>query len=148
LSDVGRLDAIYEQVIARGVINRSQSRRLDFVGAAVRARSVGANPPAVFRTLVTTNLWDHITDSQEDIARDMIRRHDHRLPAFLATAPRPPSPPPLSHDAEIVGTVRRWLRSEQYQGDFFHAFKRLDEGESWTRDRWDVASQELDAKEH
>jgi hypothetical protein len=144
-----RLEPLYEQVIARGIIPCSPSTRLDFVTAAVRAREEGDNPPALFRTLVTNGLWAHATGEQEDTAHAMLKKHDWGPlpPLHLRLAPKAVPPPALSADAKTVETVRKWLRTEPYRGDPFHAFKRFaDESRDWDRARWTAACDELDAK--
>jgi hypothetical protein len=142
-----RLDALYEQVIARAVIRRSQSTRLNFVAAAVHARA-GRNPPGLFRNTVEQGKWQRITNADEDVARKMLREHDRPPPSplHLRLVPKPVPPPALSDDARVVLVVRKWLNAERYGGDPFHAFKRTDEGRSWTRGRWESACQELDAR--
>jgi hypothetical protein len=143
-----RLDPLYEQVIAREILPRSQSTRLDFVTAAVRAREEGDNPPALFRTLVTNGLWAHATGEQEDTAHAMLKKHDWGPlpPLHLRLAPKAVPPLALSADAKTVETVRKWLCTEPYRGDPFHAFKRFAEARDWDRARWTAACDELDAK--
>jgi hypothetical protein len=148
LSDSARLDPLYEQVIARQILHRTQSTRLNFWTAAVHALRVGKNPPGLFRSVVEKGRWEYLTDEDEQVARAMLRKH-HEPPVWkrhLQAAPKPTGQPPdvirdeRPTDVEIVEWVHQVLNQQRYQGDYFQCFKiTMDQDRTWTRARWDEA---------
>jgi hypothetical protein len=69
-----RLRQLQRQAVARGWVRDCQADALNFFAAAVRARSTPARDPIrVFVRLVRGQLWRHLTQTQEDEARRMLR---------------------------------------------------------------------------
>jgi hypothetical protein len=69
-----RLRQLHRQAVARGWVRDCQADALNFFAAAVRARSTSARDPIrVFVRLVRGRLWGHLTQTQEDEARRMLR---------------------------------------------------------------------------
>ncbi len=69
-----RLRQLQRQAVARGWVRDCQADTLNFFAAAVRARSTSSRDPIrVFVGLVRGRLWGHLTQTQEDEARRMLR---------------------------------------------------------------------------
>ena len=66
--------ALYEQAAHAGWLERSESNRVNFVAAAVRAVQVRGDSVRIFVALVRRRLWHHITAAQEDRAAEAIKR--------------------------------------------------------------------------
>jgi hypothetical protein len=74
LHDRGRLRVLFRQAVQRGWLRHCQSDALNFLAAAVRARSTPARDPVrVFVSLIRRRRWNHITQAQEDQARRTLR---------------------------------------------------------------------------
>jgi hypothetical protein len=83
LKDQERLRSLHRQAIARGWLRDCEADTLNFFAAAARARTVpGGDPVRVFVGIVRRRLWHHITQAQEDEARQISRT--------LVEAARPP----------------------------------------------------------
>jgi hypothetical protein len=71
-----RTEALYHQAVAAGWLRHSEASFLDWVGAAVRAKTCRASDPVrVFLGIVRRGLWKHITDADEELARLAINRY-------------------------------------------------------------------------
>jgi len=145
LHDMTRLDVLYKHLVECGTLRPSQRTRLDLVTAAVHARA-GKNPCALFRNTVEEGHWERLTDSNEDLAHAMIRRHEQPpiRERHLHAVPKPTDPPPdpsddVVNDVVIVAHVHKVLNEQQYTGNFFHWLKQTDIGRDWTRERWEKA---------
>lgn len=75
-----RTEALYFQAVKQRWIPRSEAMALSFLGAVVRAREVGKDPPRLFVTLVRKGLWHHITQAQEERARQALVKFRERDP--------------------------------------------------------------------
>jgi hypothetical protein len=74
LHDRARLRVLFRQAVQRGWLRHCQSDALNFLAAAIRARSTPARDPVrVFVSLVRNRRWNHITQAQEDQARRTLR---------------------------------------------------------------------------
>jgi hypothetical protein len=74
LHDRSRLGSLWKQAVARGWLRDCESDALNFLAAAVRARSTPSRDPVrVFVALVRGRRWGHVTQDQEDEARRMLR---------------------------------------------------------------------------
>jgi hypothetical protein len=74
LHDRARLRVLFRQAVQRGWLRHCQSDALNFLAAAVRARTTPARDPVrVFVHLVRNRCWKHITQEQEDQARRSLR---------------------------------------------------------------------------
>ena len=79
LSDRERLEALFQQAVAREWVRPCESDKLNFLAAAVRARSTPSRDPVrVFVALVRGRRWSHITQAHEEVARRLI----HRIPTI------------------------------------------------------------------
>ncbi len=84
LHDRGRLRVLFRQAVQRGWLRHCQSDALNFLAAAVRARSTPARDPVrVFVSLVRERRWNHITQAQEDQARRTLREPSSRPPSTV-----------------------------------------------------------------
>ena len=149
LQETARLLTLFEQAQAHGLIGKSDSERLTFLGLAEHAKIIGsANPCGLFAALVRRQCWHFITDSDEDAAQQRLKTHlygaDH--PTRGSPQPHDLTPPALSKDAAIVRYLQTHLARAGFAGDIFGLVSRDDA--SWTRERWDNAVCELDQARH
>ncbi len=85
LHDRARLRVLFRQAVQRGWLRHCQSDALNFLAAAVRARTTPARDPVrVFVHLVRNRCWKHITQEQEDQARRALR-----IGNAMTSAPKP-----------------------------------------------------------
>jgi hypothetical protein len=83
LNDRERLRSLQRQAVARRWLRDCEADALNFFAAAIRARSTPSRDPVrVFVGIVRRRLWGHITQAQEDEARQLSRT--------LVEAARPP----------------------------------------------------------
>ena len=76
-------EELYRQAVAAGWVKHSESQALNWIGAAVRAKSVAGDPVRIFAGIVRKNLWRYVTQEQEDHARRALSRYrEHRPEAF------------------------------------------------------------------
>jgi len=135
LIDTPRLLTLFEQAYTQGLIGKSDSERLTFLGLAEHAKVVGSsNPCGLFAELVRRQLWHFVTDGDEDVAQAQLK-------AYLYGPAARAAPPALSPDAAIVRYVRTQLARAGWQGDAFGLLSRGDA--TWTRARWERAASEL-----
>ena len=74
LKDRERLRSLHRQAVAHGWLRDCEADTLNFFAAAARARTVpGGDPVRVFVGIVRRRLWHHITQAQEDEARQLSR---------------------------------------------------------------------------
>lgn len=86
LEHFSRTEALYRQAVRSGMLADSEASFLNWVAAAVRAKSVAARDPVrVFMGIVRRGLWTHITGADEDRARSAINRY--RASAMEPTCP-------------------------------------------------------------
>lgn len=79
LEQFSRCKSLYQQACERKLIKHSESNYLNFVAAAVRAKSSKDGDPAkIFMGIIKNNLWMNITQEQEDRARIAIRKYEAR----------------------------------------------------------------------
>ena len=142
LKDTGRLLDLLGQAIDRKLVGSSEADRLKFVAAAEHALAIGqGNPPGLFAYLLRGACWRYITQGDEDRANARIKAF-LRGPELVPVARAAPKRPVLSEDARAVREYQRAFAVARYPGDPFPQVRRLDP--SWTRERWDAASAELD----
>lgn len=75
-----RTEALYWQAVRRKVICHTEGNVLNWLGAAVRARSVAGDPVRIFLGIVKGRLWGHITQAQEERARRALARYREENP--------------------------------------------------------------------
>jgi hypothetical protein len=76
LEHFSRTEALYRQAVRSGMLADSEASFLNWVAAAVRAKTVAARDPVrVFMGIVRRGLWTHITGADEDRARSAINRY-------------------------------------------------------------------------
>ena len=74
LSDCGRLEALFQQAVDREWVRPCESDKLNFLAAAVRARTTPARDPVrVFVDLVRNRRWHHLTQAHEDEVRGQFK---------------------------------------------------------------------------
>src|SRR5262249_46183961 len=145
LQDTARLLTLFAQAQTHGLIGKSDSERLTFLGLAEHARVVGsANPCGLFAELVRRQCWHFVTDSDEDAAQQRLKAHLYGADPQTRDSPQPHdlTQPALSKDAAIVRYLQTQLVRAGFAGDMFGLVSRDDA--SWTRERWDNAVCELD----
>src|SRR5262249_54203684 len=64
----------------RGLIEHSESSALNWLSAAVRAKSVQGDPVRVFLGIIRGKLWSHVTGEQEERARQALVHYREREP--------------------------------------------------------------------
>lgn len=73
-----RLDRLFWEAVAAGIVRQTQAERLRWFAAAERAMALGTrNPCGFFAAMVRRGLWHHISNAQEDTARLKLRRLDY-----------------------------------------------------------------------
>ena len=143
LEDTGRLLQLFDDARSRGLTEGSDAGRLRFVSLAEHARRYGTtNPAGLFRSLLERRRWHFITQEDEDLAVQRLKRHssEERYSAPIA-AKKPVPKQQLSDDAQFVQLLIRTLRNRGIAGDpFEHVACHRPE---WTRERWEAAKDEL-----
>src|SRR5207247_2658020 len=72
---LGRCEVLYWQAVEAGIVVHSECSALNFLAAAVRARSIEQGDPArVFMAIIRRKLWSYITSEQEDVAHAALSR--------------------------------------------------------------------------
>lgn len=75
-----RTEALYQQAVSACWMQDSEASLLNWVAAAVRAKTCQARDPVrVFLGIVRRGLWKHITDADEERARRAINRYRYGL---------------------------------------------------------------------
>jgi hypothetical protein len=83
LFDFPRLHELYKQALIQKWLLHSESMVLNWISAAVHARSAkDGDPVRIFVTIVKKKLWHHITNHDEDIARAALNRFRDGDPSF------------------------------------------------------------------
>ena len=86
LEDLDRLGQLQRGAVKLGYSNRSESAKLFFIAAAIRAVEVeskqGGHAEKVFCGLIRKNQTGFISQAQEDQARDWIRREHGNIAVF------------------------------------------------------------------
>ena len=73
LENFSRTEALYREAVKVGMVRESEASLLNWVAAAIRAKSTQARDPVkLFMGIVRKNLWDHVTQAEEDRARKAI----------------------------------------------------------------------------
>lgn len=80
LNRLSRMESLYWQAEAAGLIRHSESMVLQFLAASVRAREVGEDPPRMFAGIIRQGLWNHASGVQEDYARTALMRYREDFP--------------------------------------------------------------------
>src|SRR5215471_20843938 len=145
LQETARLLTLFEQAQTHGLIGKSDSERLTFLGLAEHAKVVGsANPCGLFAELVRRQCWHFVTDSDEDAAHQRFKAYLYGTEHQTRGAPPPHAlaQPALSKDAAVVRYLQTQLARAGFDGDVFGLVSRGDA--SWTRERWENAVGELD----
>jgi hypothetical protein len=76
LESFGRTETLYFQAIKRGLIENSEASAINFLAAAVRARSVEAGDSVkVFMGIIRKKLWKNIRMADEDRALLALRKY-------------------------------------------------------------------------
>jgi len=79
-----RLRVLFRHAVDRGWVRSCEADALNFLAAAIRARSTPSRDPVrVFVALVRERRWNHITQAQEDQARRALRQPSNRPPSAV-----------------------------------------------------------------
>ncbi len=74
-------EELYWQAVGKRIIEHSESNALNWLAAAVRAKSVRSGDPVrVFVGIVRQGLWSHVTQEQEERARQALARFREQNP--------------------------------------------------------------------
>jgi hypothetical protein len=83
LQSFSRTEELYRQAVHLGLIKHSENQALNWLGAAVRAKSVAGDPVRIFAGIVRQGLWRNITQEQEERARAALHRYRELNPALF-----------------------------------------------------------------
>lgn len=73
LGSCSRMEELYWQAVGKGIIGHSDSAALNWLAAAIRANGVrDGDPVRIFVGIVRRRLWSHITQVQEERARQAL----------------------------------------------------------------------------
>jgi hypothetical protein len=87
LHDPKRLHELHRQAIAAALISQSECDRLRFFAAAEHAKAIGSrNPCGLFAAVVRRGLWRYITQDDEDVAVNVLKR---TVPCFETSSDEP-----------------------------------------------------------
>lgn len=137
LHDMRRLLELFGQAQKAGLIGGSDHERLQFVTAAVRARSrANKNPGGFFARLVRRRLWHFATAEEESRAQTLLKRHLYAPKISQAPKAAPPTGVPPA-DIRLVATLTTELQKRGFTGDPLPLLAARDG--RWTRERWDRA---------
>jgi hypothetical protein len=82
--NIVRLEALYIRAIRAGWLSHTETNIINWVAAAIRARSIKQRDPVRgFRAIVTRSLWRHITQAQEDKALKVLKRVWEKRPKLF-----------------------------------------------------------------
>jgi hypothetical protein len=107
LSLFSRTEALYREALRAKLLTHSESNVLNWIGAAVRARSVGCDPVRVFLGIVKKGLWHHITLTDEDRARRALHHYRDKNPGLFRPEHWGEAPGRRAPDPRIGGIVGR-----------------------------------------
>jgi hypothetical protein len=88
LQSFTRTEELYWQAVQNGLIGHSEANALNWVAAAVRAKSVVGDSVRVFMGIVRHQLWRHITQEQEERARTALARYREDNPNVFRVGPK------------------------------------------------------------
>ncbi len=74
LENFGRCEELFFQATRKHLIEASEAGAINFLAAAVRAKSVSGDAPRIFMGIIRKKLWKNITQADEDRALAALRR--------------------------------------------------------------------------
>lgn len=74
LENFGRCEDLYFQAAKKNLIEASEAGAINFLAAAVRAKSVSGDAPRIFMGIIRKKLWKNITQADEDRALAALKR--------------------------------------------------------------------------
>ncbi len=74
LENFGRCEELYFQATRKNLIEASEAGAINFLAAAVRAKSVSGDAPRIFMGIIRKKLWKNITQADEDRALLALKR--------------------------------------------------------------------------
>jgi hypothetical protein len=90
LQDPWRLAALFKQARLRGWVRKTEAEFLAVFAAGVHALRVGCtNPCGMFMWLVVNRRWEHLSNTDEDFARRLLRRLAWRFGSETPYSTRP-----------------------------------------------------------
>ncbi len=75
LGNFSRVEELYFQAVKRNLIEPTEAGAINFLAAAVRARSVSGDAPRIFMGIIKQKLWKNITQGDEDRALVALKRY-------------------------------------------------------------------------
>lgn len=110
-----RCELLYWQAVEQGWIEHNEMTALNWVGASVRAREVartkGGASVRIFVTLVRKRLWGHITNEQEDYARQTLAKFRDQDSGYFRVKPVDRSSKGSPGEGTTASGVPRALRT-------------------------------------
>jgi hypothetical protein len=85
LRRLSKLKILYAQAVQANWLKASEANFQNFVAAAVRATRIEGDSVRIFVTIVRKGLWHHITQAQEDRAREVISKGQKSAEYFNQT---------------------------------------------------------------
>jgi hypothetical protein len=74
LENFGRCEELYFQATRKNLIEASEAGAINFLAAAVRAKSVSGDAPRIFMGIIRKKLWKNITQADENRALLALKR--------------------------------------------------------------------------
>ena len=155
LQQDARSEALWQQAIQLGHLNKTQPDRLNFFAAIAHALRVAKhNACGLLRTVVEQRLWPFLSHSDEYNATLRLRRSDdthetnatqwiHTNSSLTMHADSSLEQPALSQDALTIQTLTADLRRAGVTSDVFRTVQRHGYLRDWDQERWLRAEQEL-----
>ncbi len=117
LHDPQRLDALWRDAVASGLVQGGEASRLRFFGAAARAIRVAVRDrAAVFAAIVRKGLWANIAQQDEDTARGVAaclpQRESTRASPLRAAAALEPAPTDPAEIRRLIAESMQLTREE------------------------------------
>jgi hypothetical protein len=75
LGNFSRVEELYFQAVKKKLIEPTEAGAINFLAAAVRARSVSGDAPRIFMGILRGKLWKNITQADEDRALLALKRY-------------------------------------------------------------------------
>jgi len=80
LGNFSRVEELYFQAVRKNLIEPTEAGAINFLAAAVRAKSVLGAPQKVFMGIIRKRLWKNITQADEDRALSALKRFREENP--------------------------------------------------------------------
>lgn len=110
LCQFARVDALYHQAVQAGWITSSESSYLNFLAAAIRARTqTKGDPVRIFVGILKKQLFHHITHEEEERARAAIRKHREGIGLQVSSTETSTSTQPQILETSSSRSTTGWI---------------------------------------